>query len=166
MRRVRFTILRWMIASAILAANIGWVRFWLLDRAGYVLSFSFLNFFALQVGLLASLTSRGWAHRFWLGFEVAGLGATLISLCYLPGMPLERMFQDYVDLASELSYLSLPTPVDHWLAQHWDTFEAIDYFLTQLLAAMCGGLFAACVFKKTDMRGTRAITIPAAQAVP
>jgi hypothetical protein len=167
MRRFRFTISRWMAATAVLGGNIGLVRAYLLAERE-LFDFGFLILFALQLGLWRYLRTRGNGRRFWLGFEASGLAATLALLYAFSGPPLERLVAWYTDAASDLSYLDLPARVDDWLMQHWDWFLAVIYFLPELLAAALGGLLAACLFKVREERvGTTrpAPSVPASFAV-
>ncbi len=78
---MRFTIARWMAAIAVLGVNIGVVRAYMFaeQRREHLDLFDvgFLVFFALQFGLWRFLSTGGWRRRFWLGFLVSGLTATL-----------------------------------------------------------------------------------------
>ena len=118
---------------------------WICSTAG------FLIFFALQLGLWRYLSTAGRRRRFWLGFEVCGLAAT-VALTTLFGSDID--FNDwYTGAASDLAYLCLPARVDAMLThEHWDWFLAIIYFLPELLAAALGGLLAACLFKVSEER--------------
>ena len=149
MRRFHFTISRWMAATAILGGNIGLVRAFLLAERE-LFDFGFLIFFALQLGLWRYLRTRGKGRRFWLGFEVSGLAATLAGFCSSSEPALDHLFTWYTDAASDLSSLYLPSLVDDWLMQHWDWFLAVIYFLPELIAAALGGLLATCLFKMSE----------------
>jgi hypothetical protein len=155
MRRFRFTISRWMAATAVLGLNISLVRAYLLaERRGQHLGLfdcGFLMLFVLQLGLWRYLNTAGRRRWFWLGFEVCGLAATLafvsLFVCDI------NACDWYIGAASDLSYLWLPRRVDIMLShEHWDWFVAIMYFLPELLAAALGGLLAVCLFKVTVER--------------
>jgi hypothetical protein len=150
MRRFCFTISQWMAATAALGLNIAWVRAYLLaEMSGdaNLFDFGFLIFFALQLGLWRYLRTVGGRRRFWLGFEVCGLSATL-ALLILFDMNMD-LFNWYTGAASDLSYFCLPAQVDAILSNtHWDWFLAIVFFLPEFLAAVLGGLVAAYVFKR------------------
>src|SRR5207253_9323164 len=106
----------------------------------------FLISFALQLGLWRYLSTGGRRRRFWLGFEVSGLTATL-ALLTLFGSDID-LNNWYTDAASDLSYFCLPARVDVMLTnEHWDWFLAIIDFLPELLAAALGGLLAASLFR-------------------
>src|SRR5438309_1896042 len=111
---MRFTISRWMAAIAVLGLNLGLVRAYLLaEKRGEHLDlfdFGFLIFFALQLGLWRYLSTGGRRRRFWLGFEVSGLAATLALLTLL-GSDID-LNNWYTDAASDLSYFCLPARVD------------------------------------------------------
>lgn len=150
MRRFRFTISRCMAATAVLGGNIGLIRAYMVaEMKGEHLDlfdFIFLIFFALQFGLWRYLRTQGRRRRFWLGFEVSGLAATLaVSTLLESDIDLNNW---YTGAALDLSYFCLPARIDGILAnEHFDWFLAIIYFLPELLAAALGGLLAACLFK-------------------
>jgi hypothetical protein len=156
---MRFTISRWMAATAILGANIGLLRAYLIaeqaaDHMG-LFDGCFLIIFALQIGLCYYMNTQGIARRLWIGFEICGLVAT-VALLALSMFDLE-VFDLYTRRASEVSYLCLPTRVDVFLTnEHWDWFLAMIYFLPELLIATLGGLLAALI---------RTMTIPATERV-
>ena len=170
MRRFRFTISRWMAVTAILGLNISLVRAYLpAERAGQHLDFfdgGFFMFFAVQFGLWRYLRTAGKRRRFWLGFGVCGVAATLafviLSVIYM------NACDWYTGIASDLSYLCLPRRVDILVShEHWDWFLAIVYFLPELLAASLGGLLAARLFNvgEEGMGTTRTdITLQASPA--
>jgi hypothetical protein len=138
-----------MAATAVLGVNIGLVRAYLLaEKSGDsdLFNYGFLIFFALQLGLWRYLSTGGRRRRFWLGFEVCGLAATLALWALLGSdMDLENW---YDGTASDLAYFCLPAQVDAILSnEHWDWFLAIIYFLPEFLTAALGGLIAACLFK-------------------
>jgi glycerol uptake facilitator-like aquaporin len=149
---MRFTISRWMAATAVLGLNIGLARAYMLaEKRGEHLDefdFGFLIFFALQFGLWRYLSTRGRRRRFWLGFEVSGLAATLALLTLLDSdIDLTNW---YWNAASDLSYFCLPARVDVMWNEHFDWFLAIIYFLPELLAAALGGLLAMLLFKRPE----------------
>jgi hypothetical protein len=156
MHRFRFTISWWMAATAFLGVNIGLVRAYLLaEKSGDgdldLFDGCLLIFFALQLGLWRYLSTGGRRRRFWLGFEVCGLAATL-ALSTLLGSDVD-LNNWYTGTASDLAYFCLPARVDAILSnEHWDWFLAIIYFLPELLTAALGGLFAACLFKVSVKR--------------
>jgi hypothetical protein len=153
MRRFRFTISRWMAATAVLGLNIGLVRLMLGAIAGSgereLFDACFLIFFALQLGLWRYLSTRGRRRRFWLGFVISGLAAPLVLGTLLSSTDL---IDWYWGAASDLCYLCLPARVDDWLMQNWDWYLAIIYFLPELFAAALGGLLAAFLFKANEAR--------------
>jgi hypothetical protein len=155
MRRFHFTISQWMAATAVLGLNIGWVRAYLLaEESGDsdLFNYGFLIFFALQLGLWRYLSTGGRRRRFWLGFLVSGLAATLTLLTLLESDV--DLHNWYAGTASDLSYFCLPARVDVILSTtHWDWFLAIIYSLPELLAAALGGLLAACLFKASRTKG-------------
>ncbi len=166
MRRIRFTIAWLMTLTAVLGVDIGVARAFLFAewRSEHLFPFGdsvFLIFFALQFGLWRYLSTEGRRRRFWLGFEVSGLAATLALI---------TLFESNIDLdnwytgaMSDLSYLCFPARVDVMLTnEHWVWFLAIINFLPELLAAAFGGLLATCLFK---VNKTRADTIRPALAV-
>jgi hypothetical protein len=120
----------------------------------------FLIFFALQLGLWRYLCTAGRRRRFWLGFEAAGIAATLAlsmtSLCY------GDLNDWYTGAATDLSYLCLPVRVDVALThEHWDWFLAIIYFLPELLTATLGGLLTACLFRRIgEAQSVHAVQAP------
>jgi glycerol uptake facilitator-like aquaporin len=164
---MRFTISRWMAATAVFGLNISLVRAYVLTEKSrldlfnsgllmlFALQSGFLMLFALQFGLWRYLSTAGGRRRFWLGFEVCGLAATVVLL-YLSDTELSDW---YAGAASDLAYLCLPSRVDAILThEHWDWFLAIIYFLPELFAATLGGLLAACLFNVTVKKVTRNIT--------
>jgi hypothetical protein len=160
MPRFRFTIARWMAATAVLGVNIGLVRWMVAERE--LFDFGFFLVFVLQLGLWRYLSTRGRRRRFWLGFEVSGLAATLaLSILLESEIDLDNW---YTGAASDLAYLCLPARVDDWLMQHWDGFLAILHFLPELLAATLGGLLAACLFKVSKVRVDTTRPAPAVEA--
>ena len=114
MHRIRFTIARGMIATAVLGLDLGLIRAF--PEGGWDQPFYdvFLVAFALQLGTWAHLRSRGRARRFWLGFSLGALAATLglLSCEFLPGTSAERFVAWMPDAASDFAYLHLPRPVD------------------------------------------------------
>jgi hypothetical protein len=147
---MRFTISRCMAATAVLGLNIGWVRAYLIaeKRGEYrdLFDYVFLIFFALQLGLWRYLNTRGKRRRFWLGFEVSGLAATLALRTLFSDPGLDNW---YTGAVSDLSYFILPAGVDQILSgEHWDWFLAIIYFLPELVAAALGGLLAVLLFRR------------------
>lgn len=144
MRRPRLTIARWMGLTAILAVNGALVRAFVVQEMFYG---GILIFIALQVGLWCLLHSRGRLRRFWLGFDVSGITAVLVLFsCELfPGSPLNRPVMSYTDIAANLAFTHLPTPLADHLDEHWDLFLAVVYFVPELVAALLGGMIAACL---------------------
>lgn len=167
MSRFRSTISRWMAAIAILALNIALIRAYLLAEMRRqhldLFDFGFLILFALQFGLWRYRSTGGRRRRFWLGFEVSGLAATLALLTlFTYDMDLNNW---YTGTVSDLSYFCLPSQIDVVLStDHWDWFLAIIYFLPEFLAACLGGLFAASLFRVTEQRGDPAPCASTAQA--
>ena len=146
MPRSRTTISRWMAATAVIGVDIAVVRaFVLAERRGEHLdlfAFGFFIFFALQFGFWRYLCTAGRRRRFWLGFELAGIAATLaFSITFAFG-PVE-LENWYMSAASELTYHCLPARVDVMLTnEHWDWFLALIYFPPEFAAAASGGLLA------------------------
>jgi hypothetical protein len=155
---MRFTISRWMAATAVLCLNIGLVRAYLIAEQGGehmdLFDCVFLIAFALQLGLWRYLSTAGRRRRFWLGFEVCGLAATLAITTLSTLLVSDVDLNDwYTGAASDLSYLCLPARVDIMLTnEHWDWFLAIIYFLPELVAAAFGGLLAASLFRVSERR--------------
>jgi hypothetical protein len=90
------------------------------------------------------LRTKGRHRRFWLGFMVSGLAAT-VALIYLFRSDLD-LLNSYSGAASELAYYILPRRIDVALStNHWDCFLAIIFFLPSLLSAFIGGLLAAAL---------------------
>ncbi len=147
---MRFKISRCMIATAVFGLNLSVIRAYVLAEPGWhhLVPFdsAFLIFFPLQLGLWRYLSTNGMRRRFWLGFEAAGLAATLaLSILSVSDLDLDNW---YTGAASDLSYLWLPARVDVMLTnEHWNWFLAIIYFLPELLAAGLGGVLAAIVFR-------------------
>ena len=160
MHRVRFSISRAMAATAILGVNIGVVRAFLLyarDPHDSV----FLMFFALQVGLWRYLRTGGRRRRFWLGFEVSGLAATVaVSTLVITSIDLNNW---YTGVASDLCDV-LPARVEGPLmGEYWDGFLVVAYFVPEFLAATLGGLLTACLFKaRNEKVDTALIAAPPA----
>ena len=135
---MRFTISRWMAVTAVLGLNIGLVRAYMLAETGGehmdLFDFGFLFVFALQLGLWRYLRTEGRHRRFWLGFQVSGLAATL-ALSIVLGSDID-LNNWYTGTASDLAYFCLPARVDVQLTnEHWDWFLSIIYLLPELLAA-------------------------------
>jgi hypothetical protein len=147
---MRFTIARCMIATAVFGLNLSVIRAYALaETGGHDLDpcdSAFLILFPLQLGLWRYLSTEGVRRRFWLGFEAAGLVATLAFFALsISDLDLNNW---YTGAASDLSYLCLPTRVDVMLTnEHSDWFLGIIYFLPELLAAGLGGVLAAIVFR-------------------
>jgi hypothetical protein len=153
MRRPRLTISRWMAATAVLGLNLGVARAFVLAEKGRepldLFAPGFLVFFALQLGLWRYLSTAGRRRCFWLGFVGAGIAATL-AMSVL-SLTVNDLNDWYTGIATDLSYLYLPSAVDLSLThEHWDWFLAIIYFLPELVAATLGGVLAACLFGKAD----------------
>lgn len=153
---MRFTIRRLMTAIAVFGVNIGLLRTYLLtEQSGEHLdlfNYWLLMFFALQFGLWRYLRTVGWRRRFYLGFEICGLAATVaVQGWFASDIDLDNW---YTGAASDLCYLWLPRRVDAFLIheQHWDWFLAVIYSLPELFAATLGGLFAVCVFRSRGIR--------------
>jgi hypothetical protein len=151
MQGSRLTIAWWMAAIMVLGVNIGVVRAFVTAEARGVnldlFDLDFLMFFALQVGLWRYLNTTGSRHRFWLGFEIAGIAATL-ALAVVFEINLE-MNNWYTGVATDLSYGCLPARLDAMLTnEHWDWFLVLIYFPPELLAAAIGGLLAVFLSKK------------------
>ena len=150
MQRSRLTIAWCMGATTVLGVDIGVVRAFVLAeaRGGHLDLFDlgFLIFFVLQVGLWRYLSTAGSQRRFWLGFELAGIAATL-TLAVVLEVDLE-ISNRYTGAASDLSYRCLPARFDAMLTnEHWDWFLALIYFPPELLAGGIGGLLAVFLSK-------------------
>lgn len=143
MRRPRLTIARWMGLTAILAVNAALVRAFV---AHGMFCGGILIFIALQCGLWCLLRSRGRLRRFWLGFEASGMAAVLVLFsCELfPGSSSNHPLMSYTGFADNLAFTHLPTPLADRLDEHWDYFLAVVYFVPELVAALLGGIVAAC----------------------
>jgi len=155
MRGVRFTISRWMAATAVLCVNITLLRLYVVaeGRGEHLgpFNYGFFMFFTLQLGLWRYLTAVGRHRRFWLGFEVSGLAATL-ALAILLESDLD-LWNWYTGAVSDLTYIGLPSRVDDMLTnEHPEWFWTIIFFLPELLAAVVGGLLAACSFRPIEAR--------------
>lgn len=152
--RTRFTMRRMMAAVAVLGINIGLVRAYALaeiegQHLGEV-NFGFFAFFMLQLGLWCYLRTGGRHRRFWLGFEVSGLTATMVMACLVLVERFNGVVLWYGDAMLELTYRCLPIDVDSFLENdHPELWGAIILFLPELLAALFGGLVAACLFRRT-----------------
>jgi hypothetical protein len=151
MQRSRLTIAWLMAAIIVLGVDIGVVRAFVLAEARGehldLFDLGFLIFFVLQVGLWRYLSTTGSRRRFWLGFELAGIVATL-TLAVVFEIDLE-INNWYTGVASDLSYCCLPARFDVMLTnEHWDWFLALIYFPPELLAAAIGGLLAVFLSKK------------------
>jgi hypothetical protein len=129
--------------TAILAVNAALVRAFVVQEMFYG---GILMFVALQLGLWCLLHSRGRLHRFWLGFEVFGMTAVLLLFsCELfPSSPLARLVMSYTDVAANLALTHLPIRLADHLDERWDLFFAVVYFVPELVAALLGGMIAAC----------------------
>lgn len=152
MGQFRFTIARWMVMVAVLAANAGLVRACVIDEMFHA---AFLMFIALQVGLWCALRSRGGVRRFWLGFEVSGV-ASVLALFYcevFPFSPLNHLIMRYTHIAFNLVQFYLPTQVDDVVMDHQDWFLIVVYFLPEFVAAVLGGLIAARLPRTRQMPG-------------
>jgi len=132
--------------TAVLAVNAALVRAFVVEEMFYG---GILIFIALQVGLWCLVHSRGRLRRFWLGFEISGIAAVLLLFsCELfPGSPLNRLVMSYTDIAVNLGFSRLPTPLADHLDDHWDLFLAVVYFVPELVAALLGGMIAACLVR-------------------
>lgn len=162
---MRFRISRLMAITAVLGVNIGWIRAYLLAEVSggsllELFNFVFLNFFALQFALWRYRRTTRRHRQFWLGFVVSSPAST-VALMMLLASNIDRL-NWYNGVASDLSYYCLPARIDVVLSTvHWDWFLAIIYFLPELLAASLGGLLAACLFRRVEVR-----SVPAVQAIP
>jgi hypothetical protein len=132
---------------AILAVNAALVRAFVLQE---MFCGGILIFIALQVGLCCLLRSRGWRHRFWLGFEVSGTTAVLVLFsCELfPNSPLTRVLMSYTEMAANLAFANLCTPLSNHFDDHQDHLLAIIYFMPEFVAALLGGMIAARLIPK------------------
>jgi hypothetical protein len=145
MRPLRFTIAQWMGFTAVLALNAALVRAFVVQEmfCGVI-----LIFIALQVGLWCLLQSGGTVRRFWLGFELFGVGATvaMIACEVFPESALSRLLMSYVGFATNLAFSHLfshlPVPIEDHFDQHQDQLLAVVYFLPELVAALLGGMIA------------------------
>jgi hypothetical protein len=144
MKRPRVTIARWMGLIAVLAVNAGLVRAFVVQE---MFCGGILIFIALQVGLWCLLRSRGWVRRFWIGFEISGVAAVLalFSCEVFPDSALNRLLMTYTDIAANLAFSHLPTPLADHLDECWDLFLAVVYFMPELTAALLGGTIAASI---------------------
>jgi len=142
MRRRHFTIAQWMGLTAVLAVNGALVRAFVVEEMFYG---GILIFIALQAGLWCLLHSRGRARRFWLGFEVSGVAAILAMIAceVFPDSALNRLLMSYTDIAANLAFSRLPTPLADYLDEHQDQLLAVVYFAPELVAALLGGMIAA-----------------------
>jgi hypothetical protein len=144
MKPRRLTIARWMGLIAVLSVNAALVR-------AFVVQEMFIGgiamFMVLQLGLLCFLRSRGRHRHFWLGFEVFGMAAVLVlfSCEFFPDSPMNHMVNSYTFEAASLAYTNLPTPLGDHLDEHPDQLLTVLYFAPELVAALLGGLIAACL---------------------
>ena len=147
MKRRSLTIAQWMGLTAILAVNAALVRSFVVHEMFYG---GILLFIALQVGLWCLLHSRGRHLRFWLGFEVSGMTAVLVLFsCELfPGSPLNRLVMSYTEIAVNLAFTHLPTPLADHFDEHLDQLLAVAYFVPELVVVLLGGMIAACLFPR------------------
>src|SRR5689334_19724806 len=85
---MRFTISRWMAATAVFCLNIALVKAYLFaEKEGEnaeLFDYIFLSLFALQLGLWRYLSTKGRQRRFWLGFQISGLAATFAMAIFSP----------------------------------------------------------------------------------
>jgi hypothetical protein len=144
MRRPRFTIAQWMGLTAVLAVNAALVRAFVVQEMFYG---GILIFVALQLGLWCLLHSRGRVRRFWLGFEVSAVAATLAMFAceVFPNSPLAGLLMSYQDFATNLAFSHLPQSMADHLDEHQDQLLAVVYFAPELVAALLGGMIAACL---------------------
>lgn len=146
MRRPRFTIAWWMRSTAVLAVIAALVRAFVVPEE---LNGGTFIVIALLVGLWCLLRSRGRARRFWLGFELAGVVATLaVSECdVFPDSALARLLLSYSDIAINLAESHLPQSLANHLDEYGDQLLAVVYFMPVLAVALLGGMIAASLVR-------------------
>jgi hypothetical protein len=127
---------------AILAVNAALVRDFVVQE---MYCGGILLFIALQVGLWYLLHSRGRRRRFWLGFEASGMAVVLVLFwCELfPDSPLNRSLMSYTSSAY-YAFMPLPTPWGNNVDRHSGLLLAVVNFVPELVAALVGGVIAAC----------------------
>jgi hypothetical protein len=155
MKPFRFTIARWMVATAVLAANAGLVRAVVVEEMFHG---AILILIALQVGLWCLLRHRGRVRRFWLGFEISGVASVLALFGgeVVPGSALSRLLMWYTNNAYNFVFAHLPTPVDDAVMEHQDWFLVVVYFLPEFVVAVLGGLLTVCL-PRMSQRPTREV---------
>ncbi len=161
MRPLRFTIAQWIGFTAVLALNAAIVRAFVVQE---MFCGGILIFVALQVGLWCLLHSGGAVRRFWLGFELFGVGATVaVFACEVfPESVLNRLLTSYVGFATNLAFSHLPMPLEDHFDQHQDQLLAVVYFMPELVAALLGGMIAGGL----DRWGQTPVRAGAADARP
>ncbi len=143
MRRPRFTIAQSMGLAAVFAVNAALVRAFVVEEMFYG---GILIFIALQAGFWCLLHSRCRARSFWLGFEISGALAVLAMVACeaFPGSLLNRLLMLYTNIATNLAFSHLPTPLADYLDEHLDQLLAVVYFAPELVAALLAGMIATC----------------------
>jgi hypothetical protein len=141
MRRGRFTIAQWMGLTAVLAVNGALVRAFFQG----MFEGGILIFIALHAGLWCLFHSGGRAYSFWLGFEVLGALAVLAMFAceVFPDSLLNRLLMSYTDIAANLAFSHLPTPLVDYIDEQQGRLFAVVYFAPELVAALLGGMIAA-----------------------
>jgi hypothetical protein len=155
MKPRRLTIARWMGLIAVLSVNAALVRAFVVQE---MFIGGILIFMVLQLGLLCFLRSRGRHRRFWLGFEVSGMAAVLVlfSCEFFPDSPLNRLVMSYTSIALNLAFNHLTTPLADHFDEHQDQLLTVVYFVPELVAALLGGMIAACLIP-TGLRPARSM---------
>jgi hypothetical protein len=97
---------------------------------------------ALQVGLLLLLRSRGREHRFWMGFEVAGLSiVTTFFACMTLFHPLVFRWPVWL-VKNTFNTIDFKKPL---MVYEVVMILEIAYGVPMLLLALAGGLLAAFI---------------------
>lgn len=156
MKPFRFTIAQVMVATAVLAANAGLIRAFLVQE---MFEGAILIIFALQAGLWLYLRSRGRWRRFWLGFEVAGWAFILVLFVdeLFPDSALNRMIDAYAWACYNLVQFYFPTSVDDFMMDHQDIFSNVIFFLLELVVALLGGVLAVGLLSLRQTQAFRAL---------
>ena len=141
MRWPRVTIARSMALTAALALNIALVRAFIVQEmfCGVI-----LIFVVLQLGLWRLYQGRGRTRRFWIGFEIGGVAATLalVACEVVPESNLNRLQMAYMNAVLNLAFGHLPASLADDLDVHDDLLLATIYFVPQMVAAGLGGAIA------------------------
>jgi hypothetical protein len=69
----------------------------------------------------------------------------LFSCELFPGSPSDRLVTSYTEIVASLAFTHLPTSLADRLDEHWDYFLAVVYFMPEVIAALLGGIIAACL---------------------